>query len=582
MKKVYSHFNKGSLLVEIILATALFSLFITAFMGVYLYGNEATMLSGNRARAVMLAEEGAEAVRNIRDSAFTNLSDGTWGLNIVANQYSLLNNSDTDGFFTRAIDIVSVGPKRKDVTTTVSWQQNEQRPGSVSIVTRLTNWIASGIPKRHLLIYGDSTTIPKFREYDDSSDSFGPENSTINISSGNTFILRTSPKENEAIAGFVDSYGILDIICYDGTSWNYQWSAFTGGVGNDSSYDIAYETNSGDVMVLYGNDVPFNNEMSYRTKSGTSPCGTANWSNTSNLDPIRTNGGVWYLKMAWDRRSSSDLIAAIWADGNSDLSAMIWDGNNWGNEPNTLSENSLDSIYGSPDVESFDLEYESLSGDLMVIWGNSSGSNGVNGVRYRTCEGGVSNCSWSNVLTPPTFRDDATNLDISAHPDTDEMVFASIGNVGNDLQIGYWSGSSWTNKRNADTRTATPRAGTHLVSTGWLVSGGVSRSIIVYADSWTRRIDWFTGDLGVFTKQSDVNVSPAFSRDQGTLDLAMNPLSKNMLMYTFSDRNNYLFAKRLVMDSSGVFTWTNSDTVALTTTLPHKINYPFSFAFLRN
>jgi hypothetical protein len=48
------------------------------------------------------------------------------------------------------------------------------------------------------------------------------------------------------------------------------------------------------------------------------------------------------------------------------------------------------------------------------------------------------------LTTPPTFTDDATNLDISAS----QIVincFASIGNAASDLQVGYWSGSAWTN-----------------------------------------------------------------------------------------------------------------------------------------
>lgn len=137
--------RNGFSLVEIILASSIFVLLVTALVGAFLYGQESTALAGNRARANMLAEEGLEAVRNIRDPAYANLTDGTYGLTTTSNQWNLSGSSDTNGIFTRQIVISSVDTKRKSVTANVTWQQNPQRTGSVSLVSRLTNWIALGI-----------------------------------------------------------------------------------------------------------------------------------------------------------------------------------------------------------------------------------------------------------------------------------------------------------------------------------------------------------------------------------------------------------------------------------------------------
>ena len=71
---------------EVMLASAIFVLLVTALVGAYLYGQEATVLAGNRAQAVMLAEEGLEAVRNMRDFTFTALADGAYGLSTAGNQ----------------------------------------------------------------------------------------------------------------------------------------------------------------------------------------------------------------------------------------------------------------------------------------------------------------------------------------------------------------------------------------------------------------------------------------------------------------------------------------------------------------
>ena len=131
----------GFSLVEVILAGAVFALLVTALVGAWLYGQEATALAGNRARAVLLAEEGLEVARNIRDPAFANLADGTYGLTTTSNQWNLSGSSDVTDIFTRQVTISSIDTKRKSTTTTVTWQQNPQRTGSVSVASRLTNWL---------------------------------------------------------------------------------------------------------------------------------------------------------------------------------------------------------------------------------------------------------------------------------------------------------------------------------------------------------------------------------------------------------------------------------------------------------
>lgn len=141
MKKELLFSSRGGFsIVEVVLATATFALLISALTGSYLYGQEATALAGARARAVLLAEEGLEAVRNIRDENFSNLTAGTYGLATSSNEWVLTGSSDLTGIFTRAITVSDIDPDRKNISCTVTWQQNAQRTGSVTLATRMTNW----------------------------------------------------------------------------------------------------------------------------------------------------------------------------------------------------------------------------------------------------------------------------------------------------------------------------------------------------------------------------------------------------------------------------------------------------------
>lgn len=136
--------KNGFSLVEVLLSVAVFALIVTALVGGLIYGQQSTALAGMRSRAAILADEGLEAARNIRDANFTNLTDGTFGLTTTGSQWNLSGSSDITDIFTRAITISTVDANRKQLVSTVTWQQNAQRNGAVSAVTYLTNWKASG------------------------------------------------------------------------------------------------------------------------------------------------------------------------------------------------------------------------------------------------------------------------------------------------------------------------------------------------------------------------------------------------------------------------------------------------------
>jgi hypothetical protein len=434
-----------------------------------------------------------------------------------------------------------------------------------------------------LIVYGQTAnTMPQARTYNGTTNTFAAAAGTTTGGTGNTVVTRTSPTKIEAISGYVNASGTLQIMCYDGISWSNEWSVTVGGTGTTRRFDIAYETNSGDVMVLYSTNTATTNELAYRTKAGSTGCGAANWAATTNISSARTTGIVQWVKLAWDKRAAQNLITAIWADASSSLSSQVWSGTAWGNEPTAALSTTLQTSAAAQDVDDFSVQYESTSGDVMVVWGINVAA-GANGVRYATCTGGTSACTWSAVTTPPTWLDDATNLDLSSNPNSDEMVFASIGKNQSDLQIGYWSGTAWTNTGNVDTSANLPAAGQAIVRTGWLTSGATTRSIVVYADATatTTSISYYTGNAGVFTVGTDFVGAPIPGVFRW-FNIEQDPLNKDRLMLTYTDATNHLYAKRLIMTAVPAFTWTNADgSAALDSTIPQVTNSDFSFAYWR-
>ena len=434
-----------------------------------------------------------------------------------------------------------------------------------------------------VMFYGQAgNTLPQFLKYSGSANTFVPGGETVAGEAGTLYVIKTSPLQTkqEAVAAYVAG-STLHVLCTDGTNWSEEWTQNMGGDASTRRFDIAYETDSGDVMVLYSQGQAATNELGYRTKPGASVCGDGNWSAHNDLNTTGTSGVVQWVKMASDRRASSDNLAAIWADASSDLTARIWNGDAWESEPSSALETSLETVSSAQDVEDFDVDFESLSGNAMVVWANSGGNNGTNGMRYAVWT--ELTRTWGAASNPTTSGDDATNLDLAANPASNEMVFASVGNAGGtgsaDLRGGYWSGSAWTLSA-LDTSCQLPLARTKMVAAGWVSSGTYTRSVIAYHDAAATNVGWYVGNGATFTQQTDASPAPAFGVPQTVRSIQQDPVNLDRIVMTVSDARTYLYAKRAVMNSAGVFSWSDANTTSiLDTAISTGTIGAFSFAF---
>jgi hypothetical protein len=145
MPRAWSHISlrdaRGFSAVEVLLAATVFGMLVTGLIGAFVYGRTSTAGAGERVRATLLAEEGTEAVRNIRDAAFANLVDGTYYLAQSGSVWTLTATPNTSGIFTRQVVIATVDGVRKSATVNVSWSLGNGT-STVSSTTRLTNWLA--------------------------------------------------------------------------------------------------------------------------------------------------------------------------------------------------------------------------------------------------------------------------------------------------------------------------------------------------------------------------------------------------------------------------------------------------------
>ena len=74
----------GFLLLEALLGIAVFALFVSAIGFTLLYGQENTIMAGDRTRAAYYSEQALDAVRTIRDGSFSALTNGQHGVYVNA------------------------------------------------------------------------------------------------------------------------------------------------------------------------------------------------------------------------------------------------------------------------------------------------------------------------------------------------------------------------------------------------------------------------------------------------------------------------------------------------------------------
>jgi prepilin-type N-terminal cleavage/methylation domain-containing protein len=142
--------NKGFSLLEVILATSILGLLLTTVSTSIISGYRNSLLAGVSARAVFLAEEGIEGVKNIRDNKFFDLQDGVHDIISSVGAWALQAFIESPSeALQRKITITTIEStpnlERKEVKVEVlQWKNYQVGPATstplVILITRFANW----------------------------------------------------------------------------------------------------------------------------------------------------------------------------------------------------------------------------------------------------------------------------------------------------------------------------------------------------------------------------------------------------------------------------------------------------------
>ncbi len=423
--------------------------------------------------------------------------------------------------------------------------------------------------------YGQGVSAtPQTRFYTNSLNTFGAAGATVAGTANVGWVVsKESPTEDVTVMATQSTTGMLDVYCRNGSTWTKDWSVSVGPSAATQRFDLEFEKTSGIPMVLYSRNVAGANELAFRRKTSFA-CGAAAWTAATNLNSARLTGIALWIEMEARQTAGTNVLAAAFSDSSAvqggRLSSFIWNGTTWGNEPGAAHDTSLELLggAGANEAKVFDLAFESLSGDLILGWGNSAGNNGTNGFRYATCTATLP-CAWSGAITPAGLSDDATNIAAAADPGSDAVAFVSIGDAGSDLQAWRWTGAAvGAVSANADTSTRGPATGLMLTGIDWVVSGAQRMAVATYADNPNgyRYIYYDTVGNAWRTNTNNGFAVPGTPGTQGRhLQVTTNPINTAQVMFSFVDNANDLWSKRLAYNGAGgggatpLATWSNAD-----------------------
>lgn len=500
--------ERGFSPVEILLAATVFGFLVVALIGAVVYGRESTSSSGDRARAIFLAEEGLQAVRNLRDAndaTYINTASSTnYGLSQTT-QWALSGTSDTNGIYTRQINIAPLDSNRKSVTVTVSWP-NGSNTSQVSVTGRFSNWLATIVPPVTsgpiMMAYSKTTTTPYYRTWNGTawSAEAAAQNVVGNI---NYVVLKSARTRNEAILGVQTSTGAIYVQVWNGTSWGNLTQVGTGPTAT-RSFDISYEKNSDHALITY-TPTSGSADFAYRTWNGT----TLSTGTTITTPP--TTGAVNWIETKQNPLAASDEVAMIMLDANADVYGMAWNGNAW---VNMGAATAWDTSAASAAKKAIDVEYEQTSGKAMFMWGDAVATDQY----YRTWNG--------TTLSAATLLDIAAEggvaewVQLASRPNSNEIMLG-VQDAGADLNTRKWSGSAWdTATQHAEHSAATENIASRNFDVVWEThSSNGGKAWLVWGNGATVTTKQWSGSAwGTGTVQSG-------SDDTSFIKLRADPIS---------------------------------------------------------
>lgn len=427
------------------------------------------------------------------------------------------------------------------------------------------------------LFYGEgASSRPRVRGWDDSASAWDAESETAPAETRIQYAVHeqsiiSDGEEYLVIQSTDGSVTNLEMVTWTGEEWRREWTNRDLDVvhADKRGFDFGFEQSSAHGLVVHSNNTE---TPVFRTRE------LGLWSDPIPL-PLNDGGGanpdpntgvVLWVELV--EKNGSDEITLLYADDNSDLVVIVWDGIQWLTGTTTVLETNLKTnpISGAVHSRAFDGAYESLSGDFLVAWGQEGTQTFFHTER---ADGAAS----FNASTLVNIMPGITHYcDLAAEPGTNRVAagFYDLGDGTERLGLGTWDGTAWQDLIQIDAQILDVNDMGQSDSPGelaWIGETGVA--VCVYPDEEADTLDWATWtSAGGWVLGADLAVP---GKGTGESALLRSFPNQDRVLAVFSGSGGGLYSA--TFDGTN-WTLTNGG-VPLETDLATIGAAPFSFAF---
>ncbi|NLC83387.1 MAG: DUF11 domain-containing protein, partial [Lentisphaerae bacterium] len=294
---------------------------------------------------------------------------------------------------------------------------------------------------------------------------------------------------------------------WSGTAWGAIQALDTAG-GSPTSVNIAYETQSGRALVVYGKPTATSPNLFFRIWNGTS------WSAEASIAPPAgvTTQPQW-VAIASDPFSDRIAAGVVTSGGRTWLA--VWNGSAW---VNVMQATATSLITTAQNVA---VSFETLSGDILAAYGVNAVPTAQ--VRYRTwtwdpvAQAGT----WSGELAGPTATSGNPNVIMLTRSPTTSRIMMAMNTSGSRANYVSWDGGAWDDtvlEASGNTQTTTQQPMIYLWNRA---SGEMSSTATLTAIPTTTAIGTpISVTLALKSSHTVTDVTPAFSVMGGAATVA--------------------------------------------------------------
>ncbi|NQU07604.1 MAG: hypothetical protein HQ583_03510 [Candidatus Abyssubacteria bacterium] len=355
-----------------------------------------------------------------------------------------------------------------------------------------------------LVAYGEGTELnPRYRTWQGAGWSAEANASQVN-NEISWSVLRRCPGREEKALGTLEQGSVLNVQFWNGAGWGSATQMGSDSSATTRSFDIAYESVSGDALIAYG--VNSDNTIHYRVWNGTS------WSSESALN-LSLGGDPKWVVMASDPNSDEIVLAVL--DSQNDIGVSVWNGGAFANT--TIIERE---VTGN-DTLPMDVAYESTSGRAMVAWTENNQK-----AHYAIWDG----AAWLGEAVTSNMGQKGPWLRLASDPSSNRILSGLI-DKDNDINVMLWDGTSWGAPLEVETNAETLTERCFDVA----FEGGGGQAIAAWSENNAHAVEYRIWTSGVWSaEQTGSNLG----NDIKIVQLKSSPLSDVIFMTTKTDDND--------------------------------------------